>query len=707
MRLIGRLSQHSRGVGSIIGSVFVALILLSGFAFYAVTQDITQHYNNTMSSMNDLDWNRNQENIVIKQIGITGTNKLNVTAENDGSIQSHLIWLGIFNTTVTPQNQTYQALSEFIAPGETDNVVSNSTVTVGNKYVIQLVTELGNTVESKFYPASNVSCALTLVATPPTVYQGNNVTVLLTVTLNDTVVDSIQSLTVALNATPANLVQLVGNSSLSVSGLARGTSAFFSWIYNTIDTGTVVFNATYSPASAGAYASANVNILASLGQGGGNVSIAGTNSTAAYNPSSWNPPNSTQLVSGSLSNLTTDDGVYMIFRSYQSQTSGQALYAHQETTTIGSTTYYLSKLNSSDTTGTDLSNSTSATGRRLFGRFAYSLSGVSSIPSSTWTIYYRSWLSNSGPTCHDDVDILIRQSDGAVRMTVATDVANSSNLSTTQQTLSGTYTFPSYVVVNQTDYLELDYYVHVATSASRTAYLRIDDSTLGTTLQTRAANVFLPSEYTAEVEFLGVSNTKSWTQLVWTIDSSFDTSGVNATFQLYNYAAGPAGAYPTGGDGYITVTLGTANVTETQAITINPTQFRDASGNWKMKIKGVKPTSTQFLMNVDWIELQTTYSATGDTVPYGVWQWYSLKATSANGGPIPYAYVSIYANGTSIAFRNATDKSYVTNPAWVRLDAAGEYQLEARSTSGSAETFVLYAVVGSVVEQKTIAQEAP
>jgi hypothetical protein len=235
---------------------------LSGFTFYAFTQDVTQHYNNTMSAMNVMDWNRNQENIIIKQIAITGTNQLNITAENDGSIQSHLIWLGILNKTATPENQTYQALNELVAPSEIDNVISNFTVTAGNKYVVQLVTELGNVVESKFYPASYVSCALTLVTAPPTVYQGNNVTVLLTVTPNDTVVDSIQSLTVTLNATPTNLVQLVSNSSLSASGLMRGTSVFFCWIYNAANTGTVSFNATYLQAPAGTYALTNVNILA-------------------------------------------------------------------------------------------------------------------------------------------------------------------------------------------------------------------------------------------------------------------------------------------------------------------------------------------------------------------------------------------------------------------------------------------------------------
>jgi hypothetical protein len=63
--------------------------------------------------------------------------------------------------------------------------------------------------------------------------------------------------------------------------------------------------------------------------------------------------------------------------------------------------------------------------------------------------------------------------------------------------------------------------------------------------------------------------------------------------------------------------------------------------------------------------------------------------------------------GTNIAFPNATDESSVTSPEWVRLDASEEYQLEAEVVSRSAETFTLHRVIGSVVGQKTITQEAP
>ncbi|MGQ9544640.1 MAG: hypothetical protein ACUVQX_02525, partial [Candidatus Bathycorpusculaceae bacterium] len=43
----------------------------------------------------------------------------------------------------------------------------------------------------------------------------------------------------------------------------------------------------------------------------------------------------------------------------------------------------------------------------------------------------------------------------------------------------------------------------------------------------------------------------------------------------------------------------------TQIITTNPTYFRDASGYWKLKIKGVKATNSQFDLKVDFVEFKT------------------------------------------------------------------------------------------------------
>jgi len=260
MWFIGKLSRDKRGAGSIIGAVFVVLILLSGFTFYTLNVNTTEHYNETLDSMSELDWNRNRENIVIKEVEITDENKLNVTVENESPILAHIILLGIFNKT--DNTQQYSSLNEYIEPAETENIVSDSTVIEGKKYVIQLVTELGNTIEHKFYPASAVSCELTLIAAPPTAYKGNNVTVLFIVTHNDTEVDTIQNLTASLEAEPTGLVEVAEEpSSLSVKALTRGESAFFRWIYNTTNTGTVTFNATYEQAPTGIYTLSTVEII--------------------------------------------------------------------------------------------------------------------------------------------------------------------------------------------------------------------------------------------------------------------------------------------------------------------------------------------------------------------------------------------------------------------------------------------------------------
>jgi hypothetical protein len=94
------------------------------------------------------------------------------------------------------------------------------------------------------------------------------------------------------------------------------------------------------------------------------------------------------------------------------------------------------------------------------------------------------------PSVHADVDILIGRSDGTNRTIIATNVASSTNLTSTPTTLSGTYSWANYTVVNQTDHLEIDYYVDVATAMSGTnAHLTIDNTTLAASSQTSATNI--------------------------------------------------------------------------------------------------------------------------------------------------------------------------------------------------------------------------
>jgi hypothetical protein len=155
---IGRLSQNKRGIGSIIGAVFLILILMSGYAFYTLNFNVTRGYTETLQDMQQLDLERNKENIEFVSV-LFNLNELNITVRNTGSCQSHLIWLGIFNETVTPNTQDYYKIDFHINPAEAVTNVGNSSVDdfEGQKRVIQLVTEFGNTFSYAYPPSEDES----------------------------------------------------------------------------------------------------------------------------------------------------------------------------------------------------------------------------------------------------------------------------------------------------------------------------------------------------------------------------------------------------------------------------------------------------------------------------------------------------------------------------------------------------------------------
>jgi hypothetical protein len=188
----------------------------------------------------------------------------------------------------------------------------------------------------------------------------------------------------------------------------------------------------------------------------------------------------------------------------------QTLYVHQEQTIVGGIACYLLNLSSADATGTTIQSDAGNLTRLLMGHFVYRLTGVQLIPASTWTIYYRAQKTSSQITAHCDVDVLIRTSAGALRSIIATDAAASASLSTSWSTLSGTCSWADYTVVDQTDYMETDFFIHVTGNESNEyVQLRIDDNTLAIADQTRVTNIYLPNTYD---HVLRVSNTvtDSW-----------------------------------------------------------------------------------------------------------------------------------------------------------------------------------------------------
>jgi len=165
-------------------------------------------------------------------------------------------------------------------------------------------------------------------------------------------------------------------------------------------------------------------------------------------------------------------------------------------------------------------------------------------------------------------------------------------------------------------------------------------------------------EYTAEVEFQGGSNLYDWTRLNWTAVTSWTVDSVQVTLQLYNYTGQ---FYPGSGDGYISYTSGTANADQTgnQIVTSNPEDFRNATGGWKMKLKGVKLTDTQFDLKVDLVETASTYYS-----EYTASTEFLFDDITDNQSPsLNFTVVSHNsADGASVTIQvwNYTTSSYVT-----------------------------------------------
>jgi len=294
---------------------------------------------------------------------------------------------------------------------------------------------------------------------------------------------------------------------------------------------------------------------------------------------------------------------------YQSQPStatatglAQPYYFHSETTTISGTEYFLLVPRSADSDGMNLVADMGAVGKVLWGKAVFPLEGVASISAASWMFYYRTWYdaSPSGGTAYVVVDILVRKSDGTIRTTIATSVAKSTALSTSAITRSGTYTFAGLSVVDQTDYFEVDYFLNVTVAASKNAYLRIEDTSLAITSQTRLANpVMIP--YAVNLGNAYDSDYSTYAAFLTNTDGTVDFKTFNTTFPGTNIAQ--------------------------VDLKIKQQAFRVAGGNDRFRIIQTVSPSTAYRTLLDWttsdseISLDTYTWSNITELNDGVWSW--------------------------------------------------------------------------------------
>jgi len=153
---LGKLSHDKRAAGSIIGAVFLVLILLSGFTFYTLIVNVANDYTVRLQDMQELDSRKYKENIEFVSVSFN-QDMLNLTVRNMGPYLARLIWLGIFDETANTQD--YYEIDFQVNPFETVTNIGNENIPSfeGEKRTIQLVTELGNTFGYSYPPGEEES----------------------------------------------------------------------------------------------------------------------------------------------------------------------------------------------------------------------------------------------------------------------------------------------------------------------------------------------------------------------------------------------------------------------------------------------------------------------------------------------------------------------------------------------------------------------
>lgn len=159
-------SGRSRGVGAILAASFMLLILVMGFSVFLVMQGQTGEYQESVETMNTLDWARSQESLVIEGrplSNLTASNELNMTVTHNGGVEARILYVGILDGLWL--NYTYLEPCVFpcgvsgpilVNPGESVSNVSAFDSSVSSAFAlsnvtgvdVHLITERGNIIKA-------------------------------------------------------------------------------------------------------------------------------------------------------------------------------------------------------------------------------------------------------------------------------------------------------------------------------------------------------------------------------------------------------------------------------------------------------------------------------------------------------------------------------------------------------------------------------
>lgn len=294
-------------------------------------------------------------------------------------------------------------------------------------------------------------------------------------------------------------------------------------------------------------------------------------------------------------------------------TEGEAVndyevFAAHNVTALSAAAHTVKIRASRETTGTMYIRRARITAVRLSDSYDYQASGSEQLSSTTSTTWVDKTVLTFTPSTPGEYLVM-----ASAKISLTTSSAG--NQPAVNLTMDGAQIgYWQAGLSDATDFLTFATMINTSLSAVphtfRIAYRTTNAFYAASIRDARIVAVRLARQYVTEVEFTGACDDYNWAQLAVGVDSSWTTSYVSVYIQAYDYRHF---SYPVSGQAYAMYTSSitpSTDETNTLYITDNPSDYRNSTGNWKLRIKGVRNTSiqpAQFDFKVDQVEFKPAH----------------------------------------------------------------------------------------------------
>jgi len=283
-----------RGLSTVVGAVFFVVVMSSTISYVTYSMNLIGNLAESITITQDQNLNRQNEEFKISHVRVDN-NEFNLTVTNIGTIPINITRMWAQNMTDPLWNQTNHQLNKLVSPGGTVSNIGIGTGLVAlnsESYDLQLVTERGNSINTKILSVSGQPLEMILFSNSDSPLSDQEVTLLYAVKNNLTEGSVIKSLVPQMDITTTGTATATEQGTVtpaSVEGLNPGETTFFEWTY--LVTGdnaeTITFNATVASATQGNFVTTTSTIdVAPVAESsinevlGGNVGVLSMNFTS-------------------------------------------------------------------------------------------------------------------------------------------------------------------------------------------------------------------------------------------------------------------------------------------------------------------------------------------------------------------------------------------------------------------------------------------